>query len=138
MYVPARSWASVNDTPAARTLTRTSPGPGRGSASSTIFRTSGPPKWSTTTRCISTPPSCLHRRPVPSARVPPPRRDERVGGLRAPRPRRVWVHGPGAVQDRGDDLPRALDGVLAQEERLIAGHRVMQEPLVGSRRPGPE
>jgi hypothetical protein len=31
MYVPARSWASVNDTPAAKILTRTSPGRGRGS-----------------------------------------------------------------------------------------------------------
>src|SRR4051812_24416557 len=54
MYVPARSWASVNDTPAARTLTRTSPGPGRGSSSSTTRNTSGPPWWSTTTRFIST------------------------------------------------------------------------------------
>ena len=44
--------ASVNDTPAARTLTRTSPGPGRGTSSSTTLKTSGPPKWSTTTRCI--------------------------------------------------------------------------------------
>ena len=42
-YVPARSWASVNDTPAARTLTRTSPGPGTGASSSTTFKTSGPP-----------------------------------------------------------------------------------------------
>jgi hypothetical protein len=53
MYVPARSWASVNDTPAARTLTRTSPGPGRGSSSSTTLKTPGPPNRSTTTRFMA-------------------------------------------------------------------------------------
>jgi hypothetical protein len=43
-YVAARSRPSLNDTPAARTLTRTSPGPGWGMSSSTTFKTSGPPK----------------------------------------------------------------------------------------------
>jgi len=32
LRVQARSWSSVNDTPAARTPTRTSPGPGRRSS----------------------------------------------------------------------------------------------------------
>src|SRR6188472_1824883 len=52
--------ASVYDTPAASTLTRTSPGPGRGTSSSITVRTSGPPKWSTTTRFIRSPfPACI-------------------------------------------------------------------------------
>ena len=41
---PARIWASLIETPAARTLTQTSPGSGRGSSSSITLKTSGPPK----------------------------------------------------------------------------------------------
>src|SRR5215467_6552574 len=59
--------ASVNDTPAARTLTRTSPGPGRGLSSSTTLKTSGPPKCSTTTRSIGTPFRSIERQCPPRA-----------------------------------------------------------------------
>ena len=49
-YVPARSCASVKETPEARTRTRTSSGPGRGGSVSTTWSTSGPPKRSIKTR----------------------------------------------------------------------------------------
>ena len=64
----------------------------------------------------------------------PSRRDELVRGHRAPRPGRVVREGwpvalPGG-DDRVHERPLLLDLVRAREQRLVAEHRVEDQPLV--------
>ena len=63
--------------------------------------------------------------------VPQAWRDEGVGLRRAPAPPLVEADRRRVVEDRLQDLPRALHAVLVDEQRVIALHRLQQEQLVG-------
>src|SRR5262249_28019330 len=76
-----------------------------------------------------------------SCAIPPAaavRLHQRLGGSRTPRAHRVVGkisrrQRVPDVQDRRGDLPGCLDDVGAVEERAVADHRVVQEPLVAGR-----
>src|SRR6266542_5279633 len=56
--------------------------------------------------------------------------DEPVGLGRPPRVRLVRMDRRDVAEDRVDDAPLRLDGVLAGEERRVAGDGIAEEPLV--------
>src|SRR5262245_16480848 len=56
--------------------------------------------------------------------------DQLVGLGRSPGAGLVWMDGCGLVEDRVDDAPGLLDGILAREQRGIAGRGVAEQALV--------
>ena len=58
-------------------------------------------------------------------------RDQRVGGFRAPGPALVG-QGRMMVAEHGlDHRPGGFDSILAREQRVITGHRIAEQALVG-------
>jgi hypothetical protein len=63
-------------------------------------------------------------------------RGKLLGGRRSPAAVAVGMDGPRVIQQRPEDAPGLLDGVLVREQRRVAGQRRLEQDLV-RRRPSP-